>query len=238
MGRWRLQETDGSERWSHRARRPRPRTTTAVCDPPASTACEPCDSRRPRHRAIWWSDAGVHQNLTFPVHPDPISGMHCWHQKVRVRPAEPGDQYGDIFVDFAARGPSTANGSPSPARRSASCAARSGCSGPSSRPSPPTRCPTTTAPARLREEPPAPSPCTPTRSPTSSTGIPPTPGVPFEPGRVSVRDSAERRSSDRHRRCEIIGDEPDPRFTLANERTFPRLDPHRSRPCRRGPRRR
>ncbi|HEX3145922.1 MAG TPA: molybdopterin-dependent oxidoreductase, partial [Pyrinomonadaceae bacterium] len=31
---------------------------------------------------IWWNDVGVHQNLTFPVHPDPISGMHCWHQAV------------------------------------------------------------------------------------------------------------------------------------------------------------
>ena len=38
---------------------------------------------------IWWTDAGVHQNLTFPVHPDPISGMHCWHQAVRVRPRGP-----------------------------------------------------------------------------------------------------------------------------------------------------
>jgi anaerobic selenocysteine-containing dehydrogenase len=48
---------------------------------------------------IWWTDAGVHQNLTFPVQPDPISGMHCWHQAVRVRKAEEGDRYGDIFVD-------------------------------------------------------------------------------------------------------------------------------------------
>jgi anaerobic selenocysteine-containing dehydrogenase len=48
---------------------------------------------------IWWSDVGVHQNLTFPVHPDPISGMHCWHQAVRVRKAEPADNYGDIHVD-------------------------------------------------------------------------------------------------------------------------------------------
>ena len=48
---------------------------------------------------IWWTDAGVHQNLTFPVHPDPISGMHCWHQAVRVTPARPEDQYGDIVVD-------------------------------------------------------------------------------------------------------------------------------------------
>lgn len=48
---------------------------------------------------IWWSDTGVHQNLTFPVHPDPISGMHCWHQAVRVTLAEPSDMAGDIAVD-------------------------------------------------------------------------------------------------------------------------------------------
>jgi len=48
---------------------------------------------------IWWTDAGVHQNLTFPVHPDPISGMHCWHQAVRVRKADLQDRYGDISVD-------------------------------------------------------------------------------------------------------------------------------------------
>jgi hypothetical protein len=27
--------------------------------------------------------------------------MHCWHQKVRVRPAAPGDRYADIMVDFS-----------------------------------------------------------------------------------------------------------------------------------------
>jgi anaerobic selenocysteine-containing dehydrogenase len=48
---------------------------------------------------IWWTDVGVHQNLTFPVHPDPVSGMHCWHQAVRVRAAEAEDKYGDISVD-------------------------------------------------------------------------------------------------------------------------------------------
>jgi hypothetical protein len=50
---------------------------------------------------IWWTDVGVHQNLTFPVHPDPISGQHCWHQAVRVRKAAPTDAYGDIHVDTA-----------------------------------------------------------------------------------------------------------------------------------------
>jgi len=48
---------------------------------------------------VWWKEAGVNQNLTFPVQPDPISGMHCWHQKVRVEKAHPGDRYGDVFVD-------------------------------------------------------------------------------------------------------------------------------------------
>jgi hypothetical protein len=27
--------------------------------------------------------------------------MHCWHQAVRVRQAEPTDNYGDIHVDTA-----------------------------------------------------------------------------------------------------------------------------------------
>jgi hypothetical protein len=61
----------------------------------------PYASADPDTARIWWSDTGVHQNLTFPVHPDPISGMHCWHQAVIVRPAEPGDTHGDIAVDTA-----------------------------------------------------------------------------------------------------------------------------------------
>jgi len=59
----------------------------------------PYRSDDPDTQRIWWSDTGVHQNLTFPVHPDPISGMHCWHQAVRVSPAQPGDAHGDIAVD-------------------------------------------------------------------------------------------------------------------------------------------
>jgi anaerobic selenocysteine-containing dehydrogenase len=59
----------------------------------------PYDSTDADTSRIWWTDVGVHQNLAFPVHPDPISGMHCWHQAVRVRAARPGDRYGDIRVD-------------------------------------------------------------------------------------------------------------------------------------------
>jgi hypothetical protein len=62
---------------------------------------KPYNSSDPDTRRIWWSDTGVHQNLTMPVHPDPISGMHCWHQAVRVTPAEPGDCHGDVSVDTA-----------------------------------------------------------------------------------------------------------------------------------------
>ena len=48
---------------------------------------------------IWWTEIGVHQNITFPVQPDPVSGMHCWHQRVTVEKAGPDDRYGDISVD-------------------------------------------------------------------------------------------------------------------------------------------
>ncbi|HEU5442084.1 MAG TPA: molybdopterin-dependent oxidoreductase [Ktedonobacterales bacterium] len=62
---------------------------------------QPYESDDPDTARVWWTDAGVHQNLTFPVHPDPISGSHCWHQKVRITQAEPEDRYGDISVDTA-----------------------------------------------------------------------------------------------------------------------------------------
>ena len=49
----------------------------------------------------WWRESGVHQNITFPVHPDPISGMHCLHQKVCVAKAGADERFGDIGVDRA-----------------------------------------------------------------------------------------------------------------------------------------
>ncbi len=61
----------------------------------------PFESSDPDTLRIWWSDVGVHQNLTFPVQPDPISGSHCWHQAVRIRKADPDDRPGDIAVDTA-----------------------------------------------------------------------------------------------------------------------------------------
>ena len=49
---------------------------------------------------IWWQEVGVHQNLTHAVHPDPLSGAHCWLQKAtNVRKANPDEKYGDVWVD-------------------------------------------------------------------------------------------------------------------------------------------
>lgn len=101
MGRWRLDETEGMERWS---------SALATLDRPdghegwalrTTHGVRPFASDDPDSSRIWWSDAGVHQNLTFPVQPDPVSGMHSWLQKVRITPAEPGDRYGDVVVDTA-----------------------------------------------------------------------------------------------------------------------------------------
>jgi len=50
---------------------------------------------------IWWDGlSGSWQNAVAPTHPDPISGMHCWHQKVILEPAQPGDKIGDIHVEY------------------------------------------------------------------------------------------------------------------------------------------
>jgi anaerobic selenocysteine-containing dehydrogenase len=98
LGRWRLQEEMGGERWS-----------TALVDlkqiAPGKWmmrqihGIRPFKSADPDSERVWWEDGGVHQNLIFPVQPDFISGQHCWHQKVRVGKTGPEDRYGDIFVD-------------------------------------------------------------------------------------------------------------------------------------------
>jgi hypothetical protein len=97
LGRWRRQQDALANRWA----------TNLVeihdedgiwkmrqLDGPSSSASSDADSAR-----IFWKDGGVHQNLIHAVQPDPISGMHCWHQKVTVTVAGPEDQYGDVVVD-------------------------------------------------------------------------------------------------------------------------------------------
>ena len=97
IGRWRLHEADGG-RW-----------TTALVDlrqePKGQWrmrqvhGVQPFASDDPDSQRIWWEEAGVNQNLTFPVQPDPVSGQHCWHQKVTVTKPGPDERYGDVFVD-------------------------------------------------------------------------------------------------------------------------------------------
>ncbi len=98
LGRWRLAEKLGGEQWS-----------TALVDlkqvEPGQWmmrqihGVRPFKTADPDSQRVWWQDAGVHQNLIFPVQPDPISGAHCWHQKVIVERVGSNDRYGDIFVD-------------------------------------------------------------------------------------------------------------------------------------------
>ena len=98
MGRWTLEQHAQHGGWSTaRARLERQGQSRWLLR--QTQGVTPYTSADADTARIWWTDAGVHQNLTFPVHPDPISGSHCWHQKVRVTPAEPEDRYGDIAVD-------------------------------------------------------------------------------------------------------------------------------------------
>ena len=60
---------------------------------------EPWKSDDPDTNRVWWRDGGVHQNITHAVQPDPISGAHCWLQKVRLSRPGPNEKYGDVEVD-------------------------------------------------------------------------------------------------------------------------------------------
>ena len=98
MGRWKLEEGPGQRQMMATVSLEREGSRVLLR---RERGVEPFASSDADTSRIWWTDAGVHQNLAFPVQPDPVSGMHCWHQAVRVRPAEPGDRYGDVVVDTA-----------------------------------------------------------------------------------------------------------------------------------------
>ena len=98
LGRWRLETSRGTDRWASALVELR-HEENGAWRMRHREGVRPFESDDPDSARIFWREGGVHQNLTFPVHPDPISGMHCWHQKVRVEPAHEGDRYGDVFVD-------------------------------------------------------------------------------------------------------------------------------------------
>ncbi|HQR37102.1 MAG TPA: molybdopterin-dependent oxidoreductase [Blastocatellia bacterium] len=102
MGRWRRdnvsEQTPGTDKWA---------SVLVKIDEGADgtrrvrklSRVGPFASTDPDSGRVWWGESGVHQNLTFPIHPDPVSGQHCWHQRVRVERA--GDlPEGEVFVDL------------------------------------------------------------------------------------------------------------------------------------------
>ena len=97
LGRWRRKQDKGN-RWA---------TNTVNIEQEEKgkwkmntiSGVKPFDSTDADSKRIFWVDGGVHQNITHAVHPDPISGMHCWHQRVRIEKPGPDDKYGDIVVD-------------------------------------------------------------------------------------------------------------------------------------------
>ncbi len=96
MGRWKLEGHSGQRQAMATVALDHQGTRWAI---DRLRGVEPYESSDPDTARIWWTEVGVHQNMTFPVHPDPVSGMHCWHQAVRVKRAEPGDKPGDVAVD-------------------------------------------------------------------------------------------------------------------------------------------
>jgi anaerobic selenocysteine-containing dehydrogenase len=97
LGRWRLHD-EGTDRMAG-VRVVREELASGVVRFRRAEDIAPYESDDPDTRRIWWTDGGVHQNLTFPVQPDPVSGQHCWHQRVVVSKAGPDDRYGDVLVD-------------------------------------------------------------------------------------------------------------------------------------------
>ncbi len=100
LGRWRLHEEQGNRVASALVRISRDASGKYWMK--QVHGAQPFESHDPDTGRIWWSEVGVHQNVTFPVQPDPVSGMHCWHQRVRLEKALLDDAYGDIVVDTAA----------------------------------------------------------------------------------------------------------------------------------------
>ena len=98
LGRWRLHETVGTDRWAS-SKTIREEVGEGQFRFRRAEGVKPFKSSDPDSKRIWWTDGGVHQNMTFCVQPDPISGMQCWHQKVTIAKAHDDDHYADVFVD-------------------------------------------------------------------------------------------------------------------------------------------
>jgi anaerobic selenocysteine-containing dehydrogenase len=98
MGRWRVADGEGTDRWSSALVRLET-MEDGTWRMRRVAGAQPWESADPDSSRVWWQSTGVHQNLAFAVHPDPVSGAHAWHQKVTVRRAGSDDRDGDVVVD-------------------------------------------------------------------------------------------------------------------------------------------
>ena len=102
LGRWRLKENEGVNEFSSSfvkiSEENSDEFSLRILDSQTETRnrfAKDADLQR-----VWWKEVGVHQNLTHAVHPDPISGAHCWLQKAfSVQKARTTDKLGDVWVD-------------------------------------------------------------------------------------------------------------------------------------------
>ena len=97
LGRWKREQDKGNS-WSTNTVNIT-REESGVYKMNTKSGVKPFESKDADSKRIFWVDGGVHQNITHAVHPDPISGMHCWHQRVRIEKPGPNEKYGDIVVD-------------------------------------------------------------------------------------------------------------------------------------------
>ncbi|RPJ50310.1 MAG: formate dehydrogenase, partial [Methanobacteriota archaeon] len=99
LGRWRLQEDSGVNRGASNLVKLTDNGKGGYLMRVLHGA-QAYESSDPDTNRIWWSEVGVSQNLTHAVHPDPVSGVHCWLQKATsVRKAKLDEKAGDVFVD-------------------------------------------------------------------------------------------------------------------------------------------
>ncbi len=99
LGRWRLSDDAGVNKFSSSLARVHADGDQVSLHIQHGAAAY--ESPDPDTSRVWWNHVGVHQNLTHAVHPDPVSGAHCWLQKaVNVRKAQAHERYGEVHVDL------------------------------------------------------------------------------------------------------------------------------------------
>ena len=98
MGRWRLREDAGMERWS-----------SALVDMVEQAdgvtfrrvhGVRPWQSSDPSSSRVWWSDAGVHQNITFPCTPTRSAACTAGTRRCEFVQLSRAISYADVYVDF------------------------------------------------------------------------------------------------------------------------------------------